>query len=379
MPVKDDIQAEAFNLGFSLFGVTLPIRPPTYPTYLRWLELGRHGDMAYLANERARLRRADPKEIQPEARSILALAMRYPAPAEIPPAADYRSTGRIAAYAWGEDYHEIIPPRMEALRQQVGRILGREPAWRGYTDTGPILERDAAQRAGLGWMGKNTCLISPAQGSYFLLAEALVDAEIEPDPPFRTDQCGTCRRCIEACPTACIQEDRTIDARRCISYLTIENKGAIPADLREPVGNWVFGCDVCQQVCPWNIRFAAPEGDPAFAPRPGIPHPTLVEELRLTPQAFNRKFKNNPVRRAKRRGYLRNVAVALGNARDPDSIPDLILALDNEPEPLVRAHAAWALGQIAAPPARAALERALRREEDPAVTAEITVALSITN
>ncbi len=375
--MKDDIQAEASNLGFSLFGVTLPIRPPTYPAYLRWLELGRQGEMGYLANERAIRRRADPLEILPEVRSILALGMRYPSPEVIQPPLDERPTGKVAAYAWGHDYHDVIPPRLEALREQIGRILGREPVFRGYTDTGPILERDVAQRAGLGWMGKNTCLIDPARGSYYLLSELLIDAEIEPDPPFRTDQCGTCRRCIEACPTQCIQEDRTIDATRCISYLTIENKGMVPPELREPVGDWIFGCDVCQQVCPWNIRFAGPESDPAFAPRTGVPRPILAEELHLSPQAFNRKFKNSPVRRAKRRGYLRNVAVALGNARDPGSVPDLAWVLENEPEPLVRAHAAWALGHIGSAPARAALERALRREEDTAVAAEIQTALSI--
>ncbi len=377
MPVKEDIQAEASNLGFSLFGVTLPIRPPTYPAYLRWLELGRQGDMAYLDNERARQRRADPHSILPEARSILALGMRYPTPDQIPPATGSRPAGRCAAYAWGTDYHEIIPERLDALREQVERILGHMLNWRGYTDTGPILERDVAQRAGLGWMGKNTCLINPNHGSYFLLAEALLDAEIEPDPPFRTDQCGTCRRCIEACPTQCIQEDRSIDARACISYLTIENKGAIPSELREPVGDWVFGCDVCQQVCPWNIRFASRESEPAFEPRPGLPRPTLAEELHLTPQEFNRKFKQSPVKRAKRRGYLRNIAVALGNAKDPDSVPALAWTLENEPEALVRAHAAWALGQIRSTQAKTALERAMRQEDNSAVIAEITTALSI--
>ncbi len=227
-------------------------------------------------------------------------------------------------------------------------------------------------------MGKNTCLISPSKGSYFLLGEALIDAEIEPNAPFSSDQCGSCRRCIEACPTACIQEDRTIDATHCISYLTIENKGSIPIELRHQMGDWVFGCDVCQQVCPWNIRFApvnAGESEPSFDPRPGVPRPTLSEELHLTPQAFNKKFKNSPVKRSKRRGYLRNVAVAIGNSGDPTSVPDLAGSLANEPEPLVRAHAAWALGKIGTPPSRASLEKALKREGDPTVAAEIYIAL----
>jgi epoxyqueuosine reductase len=184
---------------------------------------------------------------------------------------------------------------------------------RYYTDTGPLLERDLAQRAGLGWIGKNTCLINPKQGSYFLLAEILLGLELEPDPPFTTDHCGTCTRCIEACPTECILPDRTIDARRCISYLTIELKDDIPEELRPLLGEWVFGCDVCQMVCPWN-RFASPEGDAAFSPRPGRANPEPDPRAGADPEAFNRKFKNSPVKRAKRRGYLRNVAVATGNS-----------------------------------------------------------------
>ncbi len=168
-----------------------------------------------------------------------------------------------------------------------------------------------AQRAGLGWIGKNTCLIHPRRGSYFLLAEVLLGIHLDPDPPFTSDHCGACRRCMEACPTACILPDRTLDARRCISYLTIELKGEIPLDLRPKLGNWVFGCDICQQVCPWNLRFASLQGDPSFAPRPGLPQPFLADELALDQQAFSRKFKGSPVKRARWRGYLRNVTAVL--------------------------------------------------------------------
>ena len=213
---------------------------------------------------------------------------------------------------------------------------------RWYTDSGPLLERDLAQRAGLGWIGKNTCLINPQQGSYFFLAELLLGVALQPDPPFTQDRCGACTRCIDACPTGCIRPDRTLDARRCISYLTIELKGEIPEELRPRLGNWVFGCDVCQQVCPWN-RFAPEQGDPAFAPRPGIPAPELVAELALTAEEFKRKFTGSPVLRAKRRGYLRNVAVALGNQGDPAALPALERAAAEDPEPLVREHAAWAV------------------------------------
>jgi len=261
--------------------------------------------------------------------------------------------GRVAAYAWGRDYHLILPERLEALASFIENLVGYPVPHRAYTDTGPILERDLAQQAGLGWIGKNTCLIHPRLGSYFLLAELLLGLELEPDPPFAADRCGSCTRCIEACPTGAILPDRTLDTRRCIAYLTIELKGAIPEELRPSLGNWVFGCDICQMVCPWN-RFASPEGDPAFAPRPGVRRPDLLTELALTPPEFNRKFKDSPIQRAKRRGYLRNVAVALGNLRAQNSEFSenseflALAALERaaqDDEPLIREHASWAIEQ----------------------------------
>lgn len=335
--------------------------------------------MAYLATPRALSRRADPRLILPECRSILVLGIPYFPPGGheeryVDSDRPREPTGRVAAYAWGEDYHEVLPERLKALVAFVEAQVGHPVANRWYTDTGPILERDLAQRAGLGWIGKNTCLINPRMGSYFVLAEILLDIELEPDQPFLSDRCGSCTRCLEACPTQCILLDRTLDARRCISYLTIELKGVIPADLRPLVGEWVFGCDICQQVCPWNLRFAPQQGDPAFAPRPGIPSPDLVKELSLTPLGFNRKFKRSPVKRAKRRGYLRNIAIALGNRKDPSVVADLTRALKDE-EPLVRAHAAWALGQIGDERARETLKAAIDVEEDAMVLEEIRRAL----
>jgi len=223
----------------------------------------------------------------------------------------------------------------------------------------------------LGWIGKNTCLINPALGSYFFLAEILLGLYIEPDQPFAHDRCGSCRRCIEACPTGCILPDRTIDSRRCISYLTIELKGSIPHGLRPLIGDWVFGCDVCQQVCPWNQRFAPSGGDPSFAPRPRASCPDLIKELALSPQEFNLKFRGSPVKRAKRRGYLRNVAVALGNAGDPSAVHVLGQALLNDHEPLVRGHAAWALGCIGDDNAIAWLEESTSQEGNSYVLGEI--------
>ncbi len=327
--------------------------------------------MDYLASERSRRLRADPRLILPGARTALALGMAYPNPADIPEPPGAGPAGRVAAYAWGIDYHQIIPPRLEALSAMIDRQLGRSFSWRGYTDTGPILERDLGQQAGLGWIGKNTCLIHPRHGSYFLLSELVLEADLEPDEPVGHDFCGSCRRCIEACPTQCILPDRTLDASRCISYQTIENKGEIPEELRPQMGDWVFGCDVCQAVCPWNLRFADLTPGPGLEPQPGLARPDLRRELHLTPEEFNRKFRYSPVRRPHRRGYLRNVAVALGNAGDPAAVPDLAEALRSEPEPLVRGHAAWALGKIGGKEARQTLQRAIGGEKDVGVVREI--------
>jgi epoxyqueuosine reductase len=351
--LKQAIKEKAHQLGFSLTGVTTPDPPLHYATFETWLAQGHHGAMGYLASDRGRACRANPKQILPECKSILVLATPYspPSPSNalsgtsrqasaVEAVVRGKSQLKIAAYAHGADYHDILPARMKALVQFIEEQVGGPVKNRWYTDTGPILERDLAQRAGLGWIGKNTCLIHPKQGSYFLLSEIFLELELEPDQPFITDHCGTCMRCLEACPTACILPDRTLDATRCISYLTIELKDDIPVDLRDKIGGWVFGCDICQMVCPWN-RFA-PEGDPAFDD--GFPPPS-PEDLTLTPQAFNTRFKRTPLQRAKRRGYLRNLAVALGNTGDSLHLPVLQTA-SNDLEPLVREHAQWAINQI---------------------------------
>jgi len=347
---KQAIKDKARQLGFVLAGVTTPEPPPNYSTFENWLAQGHHGKMNYLAEERSRTRRANPCEILPECKSILVLAAPYNAPFPAGGGQEVRekSEARIASYAWGNDYHDVLPARMKELVQFIEEQVGEPVKNRCYTDTGPILERDLAQRAGIGWIGKNTCLINPKQGSYFLLSEILLDLALEPDPPFITDHCGTCTRCIEACPTDCILPDRTIDAARCISYLTIELKDDIPPQLREKVGSWVFGCDVCQMVCPWN-RFAA-EGDSSFGDNPSSalragPLHSLTEELVISTQEFNQRFKRSPIKRAKRRGYLRNVAVALGNTGNMLALPVLQNALNDE-EPMVRQHAQWAIEEI---------------------------------
>jgi epoxyqueuosine reductase len=375
--LRQKIEAQARRLGFQLVGVAPPDPPPHLEVYESWLEAGRHGEMAYLATERARQRRADPRLILPECRSILVLGMRYPTPLphdRLNSGVQGGLRGRVAAYAWGDDYHNVFAERLQALMAFIEAEIGAPTPNRCYTDTGPLLERELAQHAGLGWIGKNTCLIDPQHGSFFLLAEILLGIDLEPDQPFTFDRCGSCTRCLQACPTACILPDRTIDSRRCISYLTIELKGPIPSDLRPLIGDWVFGCDICQQVCPWNLRFAQlqdQQSDPAFSPLSDLPCPDLAKALSLIPQAFNRKFKNSPLKRAKRQGYLRNAAVALGNLGDPAASPALAQAILSDPEPLVRGHAAWALGRIGGVVASTTLSRAFQNEEDAYVLEEI--------
>ncbi len=371
--LKSRIVAEAQRLGFELVGVTTPEPPPHLDVYQDWLDEGRHGTMDWMGRERAQRARSNPRRLLPECESILVAGMRYQPQDGSPSEPDHPA--QVSMYAVGDDYHEVIPERLEALMEQIEAWVGEPVPHRIYTDTGPILERELAQRAGLGWIGKNTCLIHPQQGSYFFLAEVLLGLKLEPDQPIRTDHCGTCTLCIEACPTDCILPDRTLDARRCISYLTIELREAIPDDLRSQMGQWIFGCDICQQVCPWNERFAAPTDEPAYQTRPFFQHAEPQDFLELDPQSYRERMRKSPLKRAKRRGLARNAAVAAGNRRDPAAVPALRRTLLEDPEPLPRAHAAWALAKIGTEPAREALHQAAQRERDPAVQVEISAAL----
>jgi epoxyqueuosine reductase len=303
--------------------------------------------MSYMSDERSRLCRADPRRLMPECKAIMVLATPYSNPGSqtMGPAAEAgKVRGTVAAYAWGDDYHDVLSDRMRDLVGFIEGLVGRPIASRCLTDSAPILERDLAQRAGLGWIGKNTCLINSRLGSYVLLSEILVDLELKPDPPFTTDHCGSCTRCIAACPTDCILPDRTIDARRCISYLTIELRDSIPAQLRPKVGSWIFGCDICQMVCPWN-RFSPPQGDKAFGGPTGLVGPVLQDELALSPNEFGLRFRRSPIRRAKPAGYLRNVAVAAGNSGDRQLLPVLRAAAAHS-DPVLEEHLEWAIHQI---------------------------------
>jgi epoxyqueuosine reductase len=351
-------------LGFPLAGAARLTPLPRAAFLDAWLGDGRAGDMAYLARRTAE--RVDPRRAFPWARSVVSLAWPYRPPPPPPPGWQQTLTGRIAAYAYGPDYHTRVGAALDALVARLGAAFAGA-RFRPYVDTGAVLEREWAMRAGLGWIGRNTLLLHRAAGSYFFLAELFTDLELEP-VPLPQDHCGTCTRCVAACPTGALEGGYTMDPRRCIAYLTIEHRGSIPLPLRPQLENWVFGCDLCQEVCPWNGATREPAADGWLAP-------SLPALLALDADGFRARFGRTAVTRAKRRGLLRNVAVALGNSGNPDAVPSLAAALDDA-EPLVRGHAAWALGRLGGPAARRALDTARRREAAPEVSCEIAAALA---
>jgi len=369
--LKETIRAQAQQLGFALCGFATCDPPAHLATYGAWLTAGRHGAMAYLATQRARSTRADPRRLMPACQTIIVLGCLYSAP--LAPT-DSPLGGRVAAYAVGDDYHDLLPAMARTLAEFIIAQVDAPLEWRAASDTAPLLEREIGQRAGLGWIGKNGMLISPQRGSYFLLAELLISLALPPDPPFETDRCGSCGRCLEACPTACILPDRTVDATRCISYLTIEKRGDVPQALRQRVGRWAFGCDICQEVCPWNVRFAGPAPSSPLAARPHFPLRDLRAELLADEAALAARFRRSPLRRAKRAGWKRNLIIALGNAGRPEALPALERALADA-DPLLRRHAAWAVGQIGGTSAGRMLRAALEAETDAQTRAAMRHAL----
>jgi len=332
--LKTGLVGRALELGFDLCRVARCGTPPHAAEFDRWLAEGNAGEMAWLGRNKER--RMDPEQVLPGARSVLVLAMNYWQGPQQPAAA----RGKIARYAWGADYHELIEARLRELDAWMAVHGGRQ---KRYVDTGPILERDFAALAGIGWHGKSTMLISRQLGTWFFLAEILTTLDLPPDGA-EPDRCGSCTRCIDACPTGAIDAPHHLDARRCISYLTIELKGSIPVELRPLIGDRIYGCDDCLTACPWN-RFARASHEAAFAARAAA-RLTLVELLALGEEEFRALFRGSPIKRIKRRGLLRNVCVALGNTGTREDAPALKrAALD--PEPLVREHAEWALCRIA--------------------------------
>ena len=332
-------KALALEAGFDLAGVADPAAPRELAFLAEWVARGHAGEMAYLTSQVER--RSDARAAFPWARSILCVALQYDTPHPYSTAAP-AERGWISRYAWGDDYHDVVKAMLgrvvDALRKEAGPFESRS-----YADTGPIVERAYAAAAGIGAWGKNTCLLHPEHGSWFFLGEVVSDLEMAPDAP-RADLCGSCTACLDACPTGALAAPYVLDATRCISYLTIEVKGAIPAERRDGVGRHVFGCDICQDVCPWNRRRRR-HGTPAFAPRQGAVAPDLRDLAALDDEAFRARFRRSPVKRAKRRGLLRNVAVAMGNSGDASHRPALRrLAADEDP--VVREHAAWALDRL---------------------------------
>lgn len=357
--------AAAHEQGFSLVGFAKLHRLQAREEFFgRWLNEGRHGEMTYLAREPDR--RLEPQLLDPRFKIVVSLGYPYHSPA--PPRVDWRTEmrGRIATYALGTDYHEVVLGKARAVARVIGELQAGAIT-RVYVDTGPVLEREWAAEARLGWFGKNTMLLNRGHGSYFFLAEILTDVEFEPSGGAFREYCGTCTRCLDRCPTGALAEGYLMEPLLCISYLTIENRGRIPRELRPKLGNWIFGCDICQEVCPWNAPFAERVASDLL--------PFLPDLLRLDAGAFSRRFARSPVKRAKRRGLLRNTAVALGNTGNPDAIPILAQALENEPEPLVRSHLAWALGAVGGARAKRALELRRGHESDPEVREEIATAL----
>ena len=366
------VKREARSLGFQIVGVTIPEPSAHMSVYSEWISEGRHAEMDYLATDRAIKRRQNILTILPECQSILVLGLNCQ------PTQNSKNSSkdvRVAAYALGDDYHNVFETRLNKLVKFIEAQLGSSFPHRIYSDTGPILERELAQRAGLGWIGKNTCLINPKLGSYFLLGEILLGIELDPDQPFVADLCGSCTRCIDSCPTGCILPNRTIESGRCISYLTIEKRGDIPRELRDLIGAWGFGCDICQDVCPWNLRFANPTMDDAFQPREFLNPPSIANFLDLTEASFKLQLHESPLKRPKLPGLLRNAAIVAGNSNASELIPHIAKLLRDHPNPSVRSHSAWALGQIEDPENVKILRDALESEDNDGTRSEIVSAL----
>lgn len=393
------IRRHAIEAGFDAVGIT-SLRPSDHAQfYERWIAAGHHGSMHYLARADAVASRADPSATWPGLSSAIVVTLNYAPPVDDAAPAQ---AGVIARYARGRDYHRVVKKKLLALLGRIEADIGRDlPVARAYVDTGPVFERELARRAGLGWFGRNTMLIHPKRGSYFFLGVLFVDIELEDDAPFEHDYCGSCNACVDACPTgALLGRDAdgapVIDATRCISYLTIESRGPIPRALRPLIGNRVFGCDICQEVCPFTRKFSEPGSERDFTARgpgeppagvtasagsrtsshPGTDAPPLIELMALDDAAWDEFSRGSALRRAGRAGFLRNVAVALGNWGSSEAVPVLAAALSDK-EPIVRGHAAWALGRIGSPEARVALTQHQVMESDRFAAEELAEALRL--
>jgi epoxyqueuosine reductase len=362
------VKAEAARLGFSLAGVCPAVEPSGFSRLQDWLAAGYAGEMHYLANRAEAYRH--PASVLDGVRSIVMLAMNY---RTVDPQMPRAGQGKVSRYAWGLDYHDLIRERLNRLAAEIVRLAPGHAA-RGVVDSAPLMEREFAQLAGLGWIGKNTLLLNKRLGSWYFLAAMLTTAELAADAAFESDHCGTCTACLDACPTQAFPQPYVLDASKCISYLTIEHRTAIPHALRTGIGEWLFGCDICQDVCPWNHR-APLADDREFQPRDGVNPVDLRTLFDLDEVAFRKRFRGSPIWRAKRRGVLRNAAIVLGNQTSLANLDALIVGL-NDLEPLVRGASAWALGRHVSDKARDALMARRAVDNDANVLAEIEFTLS---
>jgi epoxyqueuosine reductase len=344
--IKAKLETEANRLGFKYVGFAPSQSPPHFPQFTAWVKRGFHGDMGYLSRPDAQAKRGDSGLILPECKTIISLAMPYAPPGNLEGRTPSPGQGRISAYARTPDYHEIIWEKLSQLEAYLQQITDQEFQSQSYVDTGPVLEREFAALAGLGAPGKNSCLIIPGAGSYFFLAEILTTLSLPFDAPFEADLCKNCTRCIEACPTQCILPDRTVNATRCISYLTIENKGSIPENLRESIGAWFFGCDICQMVCPHN---RAQENKGGQIPSGELVLPEWIPMMDLfndQQTAVLSQFEGTPLTRAKRRGLLRNAAIVLGNTGESSLAIQIKKIILKEEDDIVKEALIWAHNAI---------------------------------
>ena len=377
MSLADDVKAAALEVGFDRVAISdaAPLHEAEAVIQQRIAE-GHMDGLSWFTPQRAHVA-THPEQLLPGAQSILALAASYLGQREAPPVEPGQPRGKVARYAWGRDYHEVLKELGQTLLARVEAIAGRQVRARVFVDSSPLAERAVAERAGLGWFGKNTLLLLPGAGSWAFLCEVILDLPLEPDAPVRKS-CGACHRCLDACPTGALVGAGVLDTPRCISYLTIELKGSIPPALRPLMGNWIFGCDDCQEVCPVNRRALSARIAALRAYDDEAAYPRLLPLLALDDAAFRSRYRGTPLFRSKSWGVQRNVCVALGNLQDPVAIPHLVDVLfDRQRHALVRAHAAWALGRFAERAARAALDsaRAATTEEDAELRAELDLAL----
>ena len=370
--LTDELRRQAHELGFALVGFCPAVAPAGVSRLNEWLARGYAGEMDYLAERQSAY--DHPRHVLDCVRSIVMLGLPY---RTVEPAAPQPGEGRISRYAFGStDYHDVIHGKLKRLIAALEELAPGAAA-RGVVDTAPLLEREFAQFAGLGWIGKHTLLINKPAGSYFFLAALLTDQVLSYDEPFAADHCGTCRACLDACPTNAFPQPYVLYATRCISYLTIELHGPVPEELRPGIGEWLFGCDICQDVCPWNQRHegrTVQRGEAAFEPAADANPVDLTGLFELDDEGFRRRFRHTPLWRAKRRGILRNATIVLGNQRAVDATAALIRGL-NDAEPLVRGAAAWALGQTGGRSAQRALQQRMACEHDAAVQTEIASAI----